>query len=310
MREDTVCLTDVEKTLGGAKRIEGVTIRTESGKIYGLIGPNGAGKTTLFHLIAGLYRPDGGTVRVMGRDPVRDRRQVRRQIGLLPQGTALYPDLSARENLRFHAALYLPGGRREAERRIGEILTLVDLAGRADEPVKNYSGGMCRRLGIGRALLGDPRVLLLDEPTLGVDVQSTHRIYEYIRALRGDDKTILVATNVMAEADALCDEVIILDRGRVVRAGPPERLKEELGTGSIRLVPKGDSGDVRARIRERVGDFTEDGGAIVIDAPRGERDLADVLARLSGAVELERAALVKPSLDDVFLWYTGRSLRD
>ena len=116
--------------------------------------------------------------------------------------------------MRFHTALYLPKKQKEIKKRIDEILALVDLAERADEPVKNYSGGMQRRLGIGRALLNDPQILLLDEPTLGVDVQSTHRIYEYIRNLKDDNKTIIIATNVMAEADALCDEVIIIDRGK------------------------------------------------------------------------------------------------
>ena len=172
----------VDKILGKAKRVDDLSLELAAGKIYGLLGPNGSGKTTILHLICGLYKPDRGTIRVLGMDPVRDHKAVRSAIGLLPQSTALYPELSARENLRFHAALYLPKGA-DAEARICEILRLVDLEARADEPVKNYSGGMSRRLGIGRALLNDPQILLLDEPTLGVDVQSTHRIHEYIRAL-------------------------------------------------------------------------------------------------------------------------------
>ena len=304
----TVCLERVDKALGRVKRIDGLTLYTEPGKIYGLLGPNGAGKTTIFNLITGLYRPDSGRIRVCGLDPVWDYKETRRQIGLLPQSTALYPELSARENLRFHAALYMPKGSRGVERRIDEILSLVDLSGRADEPVKNYSGGMCRRLGIGRALLNDPQILLLDEPTLGVDVQSTHRIYEYILGLKAADKTIITATNVMAEADALCDEVIIIDRGRKVCEGRPADLKAALGTGTIRLTLKG--GIPAGIIRERVGDFTEDGGAVVIRAPGGEKDLAEVLERLKGAIEIESVSLMKPGLDDVFLHHTGKSLRD
>ena len=137
----TIRLKDVDKTLGKVKRIDCINMETEQGKIYGLIGPNGAGKTTLFNLITGLYKPDNGTIRVVGLDPVRDYKETRRQIGLLPQSTALYPELSARENLRFHAALYLPKMQKNIERRIDEILALVDLSERADEPVKNYSGG-------------------------------------------------------------------------------------------------------------------------------------------------------------------------
>lgn len=228
-RKYTICLKDVDKTLGKVKRIDCINMETEPGKIYGLIGPNGAGKTTLFNLITGLYKPDNGTIRVVGLDPVRDYKETRRQIGLLPQSTALYPELSARENLRFHAALYLPKMQKNIEKRIDEILALVDLSERADEPVKNYSGGMSRRLGIGRALLNDPQILLLDEPTLGVDVQSTHRIYEYIRNLKDNNKTIIVATNIMAEADALCDEVIIIDRGKKICEVLPLNLNPNWG---------------------------------------------------------------------------------
>lgn len=230
----SISLDHVDKILGKAKRVDDLSLELAAGKIYGLLGPNGSGKTTILHLICGLYKPDRGTIRVLGMDPVRDHKAVRSAIGLLPQSTALYPELSARENLRFHAALYLPKGA-DAEARISEILQLVDLEARADEPVKNYSGGMSRRLGIGRALLNDPQILLLDEPTLGVDVQSTHRIHEYIRALGRAGKTVVVATNIMAEADALCDEVVIIDRGRKICAGAPQQLKDALGAATIQL---------------------------------------------------------------------------
>lgn len=263
-RKYTICLKDVDKTLGKVKRIDCINMETEPGKIYGLIGPNGAGKTTLFNLITGLYKPDNGTIRVVGLDPVRDYKETRRQIGLLPQSTALYPELSARENLHFHAALYLPKMQKNIAKRIDEILALVDLSERADEPVKNYSGGMSRRLGIGRALLNDPQILLLDEPTLGVDVQSTHRIYEYIRNLKDNNKTIIVATNIMAEADALCDEVIIIDRGKKICEGAPAKLKSELGTGTIHLVPKPCECFPEEIIKEKIGDFKNDNGEIII----------------------------------------------
>lgn len=306
----TVVLKNVDKTLGKVKRIDHINIKTEQGKIYGLIGPNGSGKTTLFNLITGLYKPDNGTIRVAGLDPVKDYKKTRRQIGLLPQTTALYPELSARENLRFHAALYLPKKQKEIKKRIDEILALVDLAERADEPVKNYSGGMQRRLGIGRALLNDPQILLLDEPTLGVDVQSTHRIYEYIRNIKDGNKTIIIATNVMAEADALCDEVIIIDRGKKICEGSPAELKTKLGTGTIHLCPKSGSHFSEDLVREKIGDFTYYNGEIVIDAPRGERDLAAVLGVLKDFIDFESISLLKPSLDDVFLHYTGKTLRD
>jgi len=306
----TVLLTNVNKILGKVKRIDNLSIRGERGRIYGLIGPNGSGKTTLLNLITGLYKPDGGTVRVDDLDPVKDYKEVRKRIGLLPQDTALYPELSARENLSFHASLYL-SHLTDVNKRIDEILELVDLTERAKEPVKNFLGGMNRRLGIGRALLNDPKILLLDEPTLGVDVQSTHKIWEYIRNLKDSDKTIFVTTNVMAEADALCDEVIIIDHGKLICEGSPEKLKSDLGEGTLKLIPKRNEAIPEDLIREKIGDFSYDGDkSIIVNAPRGERDLAQVLDKLGDIVEFENISLHKPTLDDVFLAHTGKSLRD
>lgn len=307
--KETVVIQNVDKTLDKVKRIDNLSIQTEQGKIYGFIGPNGAGKTTLLNLITGLYRPDTGTIRINGLDPVKDYKATRKQIGLLPQSTALYPELSAKDNLLFHAALYLPK-QKEVKKRISEILELVDLGERSNEPVKNFSGGMSRRLGIGRALLNDPQILLLDEPTLGVDVQSTHRIYEYIRNLKNSNKTIIITTNIMAEADALCDEVIIIDHGKKICEGSPAKLKSELGIGTIHLIPKIGREIPQTLIKERIGDFIYDDGTIIINAPKGEQDLAVVLDKLNGVLEFESVSLHKPSLDDVFLHYTGKNLRD
>ena len=170
---------------------------------------------------------------MLGLDPVRDARKVRREIGLAPQETSLYPS-SALENQWFHAALYLDD-QRMAERRIDEVLELVDLADRAKDAVGAYSGGMKRRLALGRAMLADPRILLLDEPTLGVDVQGTHRIWDYVRRFKGEGRTVLVSTNVMAEADALADEILLLDHGRKVRFGTPDALKAEAGSTVVRI---------------------------------------------------------------------------
>jgi ABC-type multidrug transport system ATPase subunit len=305
-----VSLANVDKTLGGVKRIDDLSIRGERGMIYGLIGPNGAGKTTLLNLITGLYKPDSGTVRIDGLDPVKDYKEVRKRIGLLPQDTALYPELSAKDNLSFHASLYL-SDMKSAGKRISEILALVDLSERAKEPVKNFSGGMCRRLGIGKALLNDPKILLLDEPTLGVDVQSAHKIWEYIRKLKDSNKTIFVTTNVMAEADALCDEVIIIDHGKMVCEGSPEKLKSDFGAATIQLVPKIKDTLQEDILKGIVWDFFLDNDkTIIVNAPRGEQDLAEILGRLKGIIEFESVSLHKPTLDDVFLARTGKSLRD
>ena len=307
--ESVIVLDNVTKVLGKKPRIEGLSFDCEPGRVYGLLGPNGAGKTTLMNLITGLYRPTSGTVRVLGLDPVRDARKVRGEIGLVPQETSLYPELSALENLRFHAALYLDD-QRAAERRIGEVLELVDLADRAKDAVGSYSGGMKRRLALGRAMLADPRILLLDEPTLGVDVQGTHRIWDYVRRFKGEGRTVLVSTNVMAEADALADEILLLDHGRKVRFGTPDALKAEAGSTVVRITSASGSHVDEAALRERLGGFSFDGRSIVVDAPGGEADLARILGLVEGAVEIAGVELHRPTLDDAFLALTGRSLRD
>lgn len=307
--ESVIVLDSVTKVLGKKPRIEGLSFDCEPGRVYGLLGPNGAGKTTLMNLITGLYRPTSGTVRVLGLDPVRDARKVRREIGLVPQETSLYPELSALENLRFHAALYLDDQRVTA-RRIGEVLELVDLADRAKDAVGSYSGGMKRRLALGRAMLADPRILLLDEPTLGVDVQGTHRIWDYVRRFKGEGRTVLVSTNVMAEADALADEILLLDHGRKVRFGTPEALKAEAGSIVVRITSVSGSRVDEAALRRRLGGFSFDGESIVVDAPGGEADLARILGLVEGAVEIAGVELHRPTLDDAFLALTGRSLRD
>ena len=307
--ESVIVLDSVTKVLGKKPRIDGLSFDCEPGRVYGLLGPNGAGKTTLMNLITGLYRPTSGTVRVLGLDPVRDARKVRREIGLVPQETSLYPELSALENLRFHAALYLDD-QRMAERRIDEVLELVDLADRAKDAVGSYSGGMKRRLALGRAMLADPRILLLDEPTLGVDVQGTHRIWDYVRRFKGEGRTVLVSTNVMAEADALADEILLLDHGRKVRFGTPDALKAEAGSTVVRITSVSGSRVDEAALRGRLDGFSFDGESIVVDAPVGEADLARILGLVEGAVEIAGVELHRPTLDDAFLALTGRSLRD
>lgn len=304
-----VTLDSVTKVLGKKPRIDNLSFACETGKVYGLLGPNGAGKTTLMNLITGLYRPTSGTVRVLGLDPVRDARKVRQQIGLVPQETSLYPELSGLENLRFHAALYLDN-HRAATQRIEEILELVDLRDRAKDPVRAYSGGMKRRLALGRAMLANPRILLLDEPTLGVDVQGTHRIWDYVKRFKGEGRTVLVSTNVMAEADALADDILLLDHGKKVRFGTPEELKKEAGTTVVRISLVPGSFFDESALRRCFGDFSFDGEAIVVDAPKGEADLARILGLAEGEIEIAGVELRQPTLDDAFLALTGRTLRD
>ncbi|MDR6938700.1 ABC transporter ATP-binding protein [Arcanobacterium hippocoleae] len=233
--ENVVFCESITKVLGKKPRIDGLNIQLNPGRVYALLGPNGAGKSTLMNLITGLYRPTSGIVRVFGLDPIKDAKQVRRMVGLVPQDTALYPELSAIENLQFHAALYVTKTQHAAQ-RISKILELVELTDRAKEPVRTYSGGMKRRLAIGRALLSDPKLLLLDEPTLGVDVQGAHRIWDYIERFKTEGRTVVVSTNVMTEAERLADEILLLDQGKLIAFGTPQKLKATVGQSVTRVV--------------------------------------------------------------------------
>ena len=200
----------------------GIDTRQADQQLRGMVSlPNGSGKTTILHLICGLYKPDRGTIRVLGMDPVRDHKVVRSAIGLLPLSTALYPELSARENLRFHAALYLPKGA-DAEARISEILQLVDLEARADEPVKNYSGGMSRRLGIGRALLNEPQILLLDEPLSNLDAKLRVDVRTELRQIQQKlGITTIYVTHDQDEALSMSDIIAVMRSGHIEQIGSP-----------------------------------------------------------------------------------------
>jgi ABC-2 type transport system ATP-binding protein len=298
------------EALGEQERyaLHNVSFHIQQGEIFGLLGPNGAGKTTTVNIITGLLAKDSGTVRVQGHDPVADWKSVRQIIGVVPQETAVYPELSAVQNLEFHAALYVKN-MRNIRAKIDEILELVELTARCHDAVGTYSGGMKRRLAIGRALLHDPQILLLDEPTLGVDVQGTHRIWEYIKCLASSGKTILVTTNVMAEADFLCDRILILDHGKTIATDSPAALKKTLGNSQIVIttpepLPQATLADLIPlpfEVQERI---------VRIAAEHGNADLVRLLPQLSTNLQITTLEMKTPTLDDVLLHYTGRSLRD
>jgi len=292
----------------GHYALHNVSFHIQQGEIFGLLGPNGAGKTTTINIITGLLAKDSGTVRVQGHDPVSDWKTVRRVVGVVSQETAVYPELSAVQNLEFHAALYVKS-MRNIRARIDKILELVELTSRCHDAVGTYSGGMKRRLAIGRALLHDPQILLLDEPTLGVDVQGTHRIWEYIKHLASSGKTILVTTNVMAEADFLCDRILILDHGKSIASDSPAALKKSLGNSQIVITtPEPLSQATLANLIPLPFEVQE--RVIRIAAERGNVDLIRLLPQLSTNLQITSLEMKTPTLDDVFLHYTGRSLRD
>jgi len=222
-----VDINHVTCRFGHVLALDDVSLRIRAGTVVGIVGHNGAGKTTLIDVICGLIRPSSGTVRVLGEDASASHAAaLRARIGVLPQETALYDEVTPVQNLRFAAALY---GVRDADARIAEVLALVGLTARARDVVRGFSGGMQRRLAIARALLHDPPLLILDEPTVGVDVEARHQIWAHIRTLRAGGRTVVLTTNYLDEAEALCDRVAILRAGKLVAEDTPAALATRTG---------------------------------------------------------------------------------
>ncbi len=221
-----IALKDVTCQFGRIKALDRLSLTVPAGIVVGIVGPNGAGKTTVIDVVCGLLRPDRGRVEVLGHDMGRQAKAIRRQIGVLPQETALYEEVTPWENLRFAAALY---GVRHPDGRIAELLELAGLTARGHDPVRTLSGGMQRRLAVVRALLHDPALLILDEPTLGVDVEARHQIWAHVRGLRAQGRTVLLTTNYLDEAEALCDRVAMLRDGRLLAEDTPGALVARAG---------------------------------------------------------------------------------
>jgi len=296
---------------GARPALDGISFAVAPGEIVGLLGPNGAGKTTTLSVLATLRRPDAGDAEVAGISTRRHPARVRRLLGFVPQSLAVYPTLTARENMRCFAGV-LGLGRRAARAATGEALRTVGLAERAGDVVATFSGGMQRRLNLACALLHRPTVLLLDEPTVGVDPQSRERILDTVRAQAAAGTAILYSTHLMDEAERLCDRVVLIDGGRVVAMGSPSELTRH--DGGVRLV---------LVTRDPLADGWLDGcagahllaGAPVVPA-RGHRYEVTIDAMRLTTQVLERAGDVlelhvhRPDLQDVFFRVTGRALRD
>src|SRR5947208_11430023 len=227
-------LTELCKDFGAFRAVDHLSLTVQQGEIFGLLGPNGSGKTTTINMISGLSVPTSGEVRVMGYDVRHQTRQVRGILGSIPQETALYEELTAWDNMDFHADLFgVP--RREKKERIVRLLELVQLLDRKASRVSTFSGGMKRRLAIARALLHDPLLVYLDEPTLGVDVQARRAIWDYCLSLRDQGKTVLITTNYLEEAQTLCERLAIIDHGKLVTLDTPDHLKQTYGGTIVEL---------------------------------------------------------------------------
>jgi ABC-2 type transport system ATP-binding protein len=309
----------LKKSYGPVVAVNGVSLRAGAGEIVGLLGPNGAGKTTTVSMIAGLVRPDSGTVQIDGRTLTGDTDPNKRRIGLVPQDLALFDELTAQANLQLFAALYdLEGA--AAKRAIGEALDLVGLEDRAQDRVKNYSGGMKRRLNLAAALLHDPQILLLDEPTVGVDPQSRNAIFDNLEVLKHRGKTLLYTTHYMEEAERLCDRVIIIDHGEVVANDTLQGLYRLLPVTNLLAVELVDLQEGAGQNGLRLDELQALPGVRSAKLEEGTlrvgvQDLATETPRiLQWLVErghlYRHVASERADLETVFLTLTGRSLRD
>ncbi|WP_203597117.1 ATP-binding cassette domain-containing protein [Actinomadura bangladeshensis] len=295
------------KKFGDVEAVRGIDFTVRPGEIFGFLGPNGAGKSTTINMLCTLLRPSGGTARVAGHDVVTERDTVRRNIGLVFQDPTLDGYLSGEQNLRFHAELYgVP--RAVTGDRIRQVLEMVNLWDRRGDLVQTFSGGMKRRLEIARGLLHSPRVLFLDEPTVGLDPQTRASIWEYIRQLqRAEEITIFMTTHYMDEAE-FCERIAIMDSGRIVALDTPEALKAGVGEDRIRIQTDDDEAAIAA-IKDRFGlAAVVSEGAVTFSVASGEAFVPRLFAELG--VPIRSVNVARPSLDDVFMSFTGSTIRD
>jgi ABC-2 type transport system ATP-binding protein len=302
-----VSVNGLVKRYDQVEAVRGIDFEVSSGEIFGFLGPNGAGKSTTINMLCTLVRPSGGSALVAGHDVVSERDDVRRNIGLVFQDTTLDGYLSAEQNLRLHAELY--GVPREmVGERMRQVMEMVGLWERRDSWVNTFSGGMKRRLEIARGLLHSPRVLFLDEPTVGLDPQTRSSIWRYIRELKArEDITIFLTTHYMDEAE-YCDRIAIMDQGRIIVLDTPEALKAKVGKDRVQIETDDDQAAIDA-LHERFGiEATVAEGAVTFGVPAGEQFVPRLFAEL--ARPIRSVSVSRPSLDDVFMSYTGTTIRD
>ncbi len=303
------------KSFGELKAVDGVSFEIAAGEIYGLLGPNGAGKTTTLSMMAGLLAPDEGRIRYDGVDLAERPLEVKATLGVVPQESALYEELNAREHLRLWGGLYgLAGG--DLSAAVDRMLDQLGLAGRAGDPVKQYSGGMKRRLNLGLGLVHTPRIVLLDEPTVGIDPQARIKILEVVRAAARGGATVLYTTHYLEEAEGLCDRIAVIDHGKLLAEGSLDELQRMVGGEEV-VTLRGDfdaerllerlvaAGGVRVLVREA--------GRLVLATAAGESERGSIKllsALFAEGVDLDGVAIEPPSLNSLFLKLTGRGLRD
>jgi len=302
---------ELTRMFGNLTAVDKLDVTVEAGEIFGLLGPNGAGKTTTISILCTILKPTSGSATVNGFDVVKESMQVRRSIGIVFQDPSIDDRLTGRENLYMHANLYgVPTSQQKS--RIDRILKLVELEDRADDLLRTYSGGMRRRLELGRGLIHYPKVLFLDEPTLGLDPQTRDHIWKYIKELKEThDTTIVLTTHYMDEADKLCDRIGIIDRGKLIALDTPPKLKETL-EGDVITIKSENIDELTAVLSERLG-LTQ---SVIVDGNleitvRGGRSIMPRIMEVAAAdkIFIDSILLREPNLEDVFLHYTGTKIR-
>lgn len=313
MLDNIVEVDNLVKSYNGTLAIRGISFVIRQGEIFGLLGPNGAGKTTTISILTCLLTPTSGTATIAGHDVVHKASAVKSRIGLVPQDLAIYPALSARDNLLFFGRIY-GLKRRELRRRADDMLKMVGLYERASDAVGTFSGGMKRRLNIAIGLLHQPQVLFLDEPTVGVDPQSRNFIFDNVEQLNRQGMTILYTTHYMEEAQRLCHRVAIIDQGQIVALDTPKALIEMLGGGVIRLgLPEGTPEVLIAQVKAlpAVKDAVHQDKVLSVQTHLAQDALIQLIELFNKAnLTITALEVLEPNLESVFLHLTGRKLRD
>lgn len=305
-------ISHLNKSFGEVKALRGISFHVKAGEIYGLLGPNGAGKTTTIGVLCGLVIPDSGEAFLNGVDVIRTPVEARRHLGVVPQEVTLYMELSARDNLGFFGQLYGLRGR-ELKARVDGVLTRMSLADRSREPVERFSGGMLRRLNIAAGILHRPKVLLLDEPTVGLDPQTRAAILDLIRSIAKEGTAVVYTTHYMDEAERLCDRIAIIDHGAILAEGTLAQLKQAAGEREIvalRGTFRPDAGppDLGSLPGVEIIKMTEE--EILFSLANAERQVSSILEKIGAVGEVREVAIRQPSLENLFIKLTGRELRD
>lgn len=304
---------NLKKSYGELRAVDDISFEVGSGEIYGLLGPNGAGKTTTLSMLSGLLPPDQGRIVYDGIDLAREPRKVKSTLGTVPQETAIYEELTARENLRFWGGIYGLSGKRLA-RAVDEVLEQVGLSGRADDRSKKYSGGMKRRLNLALGLVHGPKVVLLDEPTVGIDPQARANILDVVGAVAASGTTVIYTTHYLEEAERLCERIGIVDHGKIIAEGTLKELERMVGEEEVVTVRGSfDPQEAQARLEglEAARVISIEPNQIVLGASGEGRGIVELLSRvLGGSLPVEGISIQPPNLNGLFLKLTGRELRD